>query len=242
MHPIVRKLSIFASFTPEEESALILACVRSRIIRSREDFAREDDPPRTVRFLLSGLGCRHKMLEDGRRQIVSFMLPGDACDLGVSLLETRDHSLMAISECDVASSSDASLQHVMGQYPKIRAAFQWQTLVEESIAREWIVNVGQREAVVGAAHLFCEIYFRLQALGMAEGLNYPFPVTQQELGDALGISAVHANRTVQELRQRNLIAFGDKRLTILDLDGLVEMGGFDPAYLHLEARYDTSAA
>ena len=242
MHPVIRKLSVFASFSQVEESAVALALGNIHVIKVGQSFGRQDDRPDGLRFLISGFACRHKLIENGQRQILSFMLPGDGCDMGVTLLERRDHSLTALTTCRVAFTSDEAMEHVLEQYPKLKAAFRWASLVEESISREWIANVGQREAAARAAHVFCELYYRWKAIGQAEGMNFELPITQADLADALGISVVHANRTLQELRHRKLIAFGDGRLTILNLEELEQLAEFDLTYLHLEARYDGSSA
>lgn len=238
MHPVVRKLNIFASLSPEEASAIGLVCSDIVELPAHRAIAREDEPAINVFLLLEGFVARHKMLPSGRRQILAFMTPGDTCDVGVTLLARRDHSLTTLAPSRLARVSDVALDHLMAEYPKIRAAFRWATLIEEGTAREWILNLGAREAVGRMAHVFCEVYYRLNALGLANGLNYELPLTQQDLADTIGISSVHANRTLQELRRRKLISFGDRRLNIRDLKGLEEVAQFEPTYLHLDARYD----
>jgi CRP-like cAMP-binding protein len=243
MHPVVRKLSIYATFSSEEESALGLAFTQTFEVGPKTPVVFQDDPPQTTLFLLKGFASRRKALSDGRDQILAFMIAGDACDMGVALLEKRDHGISTLSTSAVfARVSQDALRHLADQYPKIRDAFYWATLMEESIGREWIVNVGQRHAAERMAHLFCELYHRLNAVGLANGHNVEFPVIQQDLGAALGMSTVHINRTLQLLRDRGLIAFGDHRLTILDLPGLERLAGFDDTYLHIRARYNAGHA
>jgi CRP-like cAMP-binding protein len=234
----MRKLTLFTALSSEEESALALLLSQTFEVGAGKDLVRQDEHQRTLFFLLDGMACRHKHLENGRRQILAFVLPGDFCDMGVSMLPRRDHSVTTLSACRLARTSDAAIQHLAQQYPRIRAAFQWATLAEESIAREWVVNVGQRNAIERTAHLFCEIYYRMEAVGTVNGTTCEFPLMQADLGDALGISTVHVNRTLQDLRSRKLIAFGDGRLTILDLPGLERLAMFEKSYLQLDARYE----
>jgi CRP-like cAMP-binding protein len=221
----------------EEARALAAAFGHSRIVEARRAIVREEDPPGGIVFLLEGQAVRHKFLESGRRQILSVMIPGDACDLGVALLEARDHSISTLGECVVSQVTDASLVQLSARYPKVRAALRWATLVEESIAREWLLNVGQRQAPSAMAHLFCEMYYRLRAIGQTQDLSFELAMTQGELGEAVAISTVHVNRCLQELRARKLLSFADKRVTILDLQKLEVFGEFVRTYLHLESRY-----
>jgi CRP-like cAMP-binding protein len=237
MQAVVRKLGLFAILSQEEESALALLLSQTFALRAGQDLVHQDEHQPTLFFLLEGFACRHKQLPDGRRQILSFLLPGDGCDLGVTMLPRRDHTTTALSTCRFARTSDPALEHLAQQYPRIRAALQWATLTEEAIAREWVVNVGRRNALERTAHVFCEIYHRMAAIGLVNGTTCELPLTQTELGDTLGLSTVHVNRTLQELRSRQLIAFGDKRLTILDLPRLEGTALFDPSYLQLDARY-----
>jgi CRP-like cAMP-binding protein len=237
MHPVVRKLSTFANLSPEEAGAIALAFSSTIDVPAHATVAREDDPPLNVFFVLDGLVCRHKALPNGRRQILSFMIPGDSCDVGVSVLERRDHSLTAIVPSQLARVSDTALEHLAAEYPRFKAALQWAALVEEAISREWIINLGQRSADARMAHLICELYYRMRSIGLIDGYNYALPLTQNDLGDALGLSTVHINRTLQDLRHGGLIAFGDRRMTILNLAALLKRAEFDPTYLHLEARY-----
>jgi CRP-like cAMP-binding protein len=238
MQSVLRKFNVFVPLSQEEESALALVLGPTVDLGAGEDLVHQDEPQQNLFFLLKGFACRHKYLANGRRQIIAFVVPGDCCDVGVTMLARRDHSITTLSVCRIARTSDAALEHLAQQYPKIRAALQWATLAEEAIAREWVVNIGQRNAIERTAHLFCEMYHRMDAIGLASGTSCELPLTQADLGDTLGLSTVHVNRTLQDLRARKLIAFGDKRLTILDLPGLERLGLFEPTYLQLDARYN----
>jgi CRP-like cAMP-binding protein len=237
MHPVLRKLSNFAPFSDDEQRHIEQLFSRTQKVAEREVIVWEDDKPVDLIFLLEGMAQRSKVLHNGRRQILAIMVPGDPCDRGVTLLERRDHSLVALTEGTIARVDGETLESLLAENEKMRDAFQWASLVEEAIAREWITNVGQRDAIERAAHLFCELFYKLSAVGLTEGLSYRLPLIQRDLADCLGISDVHANRVLQAMRSENLIAFGDKRLTVLDLPRLERRAGFDPLYLHLGAKY-----
>jgi CRP-like cAMP-binding protein len=145
-----------------------------------------------------------------------------------------DHSIGAIAPSQVATIAPDNVLKLMHNYPTLTRALWWSTLVEEAIAREWIVNVGQRNALERTAHLFCELLYRFRAVGLNQGLSCTLPLTQVELAETLGLSAVHVNRTLQELRRQKLITLDDGRLTIQNLRILEELSFFNADYLHLE--------
>ncbi|SFV33289.1 cAMP-binding domain of CRP or a regulatory subunit of cAMP-dependent protein kinases [Devosia crocina] len=240
MHPVAVKLSSFVSLSNEEVSALSEAMANTFVVPSRTSLVSQGDRPQELYFLLDGMMLRHKEQADGTRQILSILMPGDSCDIGVTLLDRRDHSITSAAPCKVARVSDASIEVLSSNYPKIRAALRWATLSDESITREWLVNVGQREAVERTAHLFCELFHRNLAIGKVEGQTIALPLTQSELADVLGISAVHMNRVLQEMRALNLLRLSDGLLTIPSLRKLEETAGFDPDYLHLDARFENA--
>ena len=189
-----------------------------------------------VKLLLEGFACRYKTLEDGRRQIVAYFVPGDLCDLRVFILKRMDHSIGAIAPSRVATLSPDNVMKLMHNYPTLTRALWWSTLVEEAIAREWIVNVGQRNARERMAHLFCELLYRFRAVGLNQGLSCTLPLTQVELAETLGLSSVHVNRTLQELRRRKLITLNGGTLTIQNLKALEKLSFFNPDYLHLDYK------
>jgi CRP-like cAMP-binding protein len=187
-----------------------------------------------VNLILEGWACRHKFLEDGRRQIMALLLPGDICDLHMFILERMDHSISAVSPVTLAEIATDTLLDLTDDSPRISRALWWSSLVEEAISREWIVNNSRRDATERMAHLLCEIFIRLQAIGLTNGQSCEIPVTQAEFGDALGLSTVHVNRTLQDLRAANLIVLRGKTLTIPDLDALKAVALFNANYLHLD--------
>jgi CRP-like cAMP-binding protein len=141
-----------------------------------------------------------------------------------------------------SASFSIALFDLMGRFPRIAGAFWRETLIDAAIFREWMVGMGRRRAPGRIAHFFCEMYARLDSIGMAENRTVPLPITQEELGDALGMSAVHTNRALQDLRAQGLITFERGRLTVDDWEGLVEVGEFDATYLHLAPKAKDAAS
>jgi len=207
---------------------------RVRNFAARVDISREGDRPRDVHLILSGWACRYKQLEDGRRQIVSFFLPGDMCDLNVFILKEMDHSIGTITQVTIADLSREFFDEISAGYPRIATALWWETLVNAAIQREWTMNLGQRTAYERMAHLFCEIFFRLRLAGLTDELSCDFPLTQADLAEATGLSKVHVNRTLQELRAANLVILKGRLLTVPSLERLMDAGLFNPNYLHME--------
>jgi CRP-like cAMP-binding protein len=238
-NPLLRKLTNFTALSTEERKAVDDCCHDVREIGAREDVIAQGDRTGGVKLLLEGFACRYKTLEDGRRQIVAYFVPGDLCDLRVFILKRMDHSIGAIAASRVATIAPDDVLRLMHTYPALTRALWWSTLVEEAIAREWIVNVGQRNASERMAHLFCELLYRFRAVGLNDGLSCTLPLTQVELAETLGLSSVHVNRTLQGLRRQNLITLNGGTLTIQDLPALEEMSFFNAEYLHLDYSVDT---
>jgi CRP-like cAMP-binding protein len=223
----------------EEESQAVIECCKDvRTVGAREDVISQGDRTGGVKLLLEGFACRYKTLEDGRRQIVAYFVPGDLCDLRVFILKRMDHSIGAIAPSRVATIAPDDVLKLMHTYPALTRALWWSTLVEEAIAREWILNVGQRNALERTAHLFCELLYRFRAVGLNQGLSCTLPLTQVELAETLGLSPVHVNRTLQELRRQKLITLDDGTLTIQNLQALEELSFFNAEYLHQDYRGD----
>lgn len=243
-NPLSRRLARFVALTAEDHALIEDAgSERVRKIGAREDVFREGERPRCLYLVLDGWAMRYKSLEDGRRQVLSFALPGDVCEQHVLLLPRADHSLAAITQVSVAEISAARLVEIARASPRLVRAFSWSDLVGQARQREWTVNLGQRTALERMAHLICELFVRLRAVGLTHGATCELPITQAILADATGISAVHVNRTLQELRASNLITLRGKHLTIHDLEGLQTVALFSPAYLHLdEAERATQTA
>jgi CRP-like cAMP-binding protein len=237
-NPLLRKLCNFTELSEEECQAVVECCKDVRTVGAREDVISQGDRTGGVKLLLDGFACRYKTLEDGRRQIVAYFVPGDLCDLRVFILKRMDHSIGAIAPSRVATIAPENVLRLMHTYPALTRALWWSTLVEEAIAREWILNVGQRNALERTAHLFCELLYRFRAVGLNQGLSCTLPLTQVELAETLGLSPVHVNRTLQELRRQKLITLDDGTLTIQNLQALEELSFFNAEYLHQDYRAD----
>ena len=233
-NPLLRKLSNFTKLSDEERTAVNECTGDIREFAARDDVISQGDRTGGVKLLLEGFACRYKVLEDGRRQIVAYFVPGDLCDLRVFILKRMDHSIGALVASKVATISPENVLKLTHSYPTLTRALWWSTLVEEAIAREWIVNVGQRNALERMAHLFCELLYRFRAVGLNDGNSCTLPLTQVELAETLGLSSVHVNRTLQELRRQKLITLENGMLSIQDLDALKEVSFFNPDYLHLD--------
>ena len=232
---LIRKLEQFTKLSRDDKQALErITSLRTRRLEAREDLIREGDRPRHVNLILDGWGYRYKVLEDGRRQITAFLVPGDLCDIRIFILRQMDHSVGALSAATVLEIPRSTILDLTNISPRLTRALWWNSLVEEAIQREWITNLGQRDAAERLAHLFCELFIRLRAVGLTDGPSYELPVTQAELGDVAGLSTVHVNRTLQELRAKGLIALRGKTLTIPDLEALQGAALFDANYLHLD--------
>jgi CRP-like cAMP-binding protein len=234
INPLLRKLNNFTKLSEEESNAVNECSADARDFAAREDVISQGDRTGGVKLLLEGFACRYKVLEDGRRQIVSYFVPGDLCDLRVFILKRMDHSIGALVASKVATISPENVLRLTNNYPNLTRALWWSTLVEEAITREWIVNVGQRNALERMAHLFCELLYRFRAVGLNHGNSCTLPLTQVELAETLGLSSVHVNRTLQELRRQKLITLNGGMLTIENLDALKEVSLFNPDYLHLD--------
>lgn len=227
-------LEAFAKLS-QDDRALLDRLTRKNIrdVGARRDLVREGDKPRAVNVVLEGWACRYKQLPDGRRQIVSFFIPGDLCDANVFILKEMDHSIGAITKVRYAEIMPDDFEHLMHSSPRVTQALWWHELVVAAVQREWTTNVGQRSAYERIAHLFCELFIKLRQVGLTDGTSCDFPLTQMDLADATGLTSVHVNRTLQELRRGGLIELHGKRLTIPDFKALMNAAMFNPNYLHL---------
>lgn len=235
--PIVRRLNALRPLS-EAGVAAVRAALRERPAKAAtgEDIVVEGDRCDSIRLFLSGWACRYKALEDGRRQIVSFVLPGDTCDAYVYLLPTMDHSIATLTPVTYCELDRAAFERLMSADVSVAEAFHCETLTAKAIQREWAINLGRRDALERVAHIICELFERLRVVGLVDGNSFPFPVTQMDLADASGLSTVHLNRTLQELRGAGLIMLRDRSMTILDPKALRNTAMFNPNYLHLEPR------
>lgn len=240
-NPIIRKLQTVLSLSDEERSGILGLPVDQRDLAAQQDLVREGDRPTRSFVILEGVACAFKITGEAKRQIIAFHISGDMPDLQSLHLEMLDISIGTISRCRVGFIQHAALRELCERHPRVAAALWRETLVYASVFREWVTNIGQRDALSRAAHLICEFVVRMRAMGLAEDHSCQMPMTQQDLADAMGISIVHVNRVLQELRRLGLIKLGGGNLIVLNWERLKEAGDFDPSYLHLQ-RAEHAAA
>lgn len=231
--PVLMKLKQGTLLSPQDETAIRQVMGRYKVVPADQDIAWEGHRPSCSTILLEGLMCRYAAMRDGRRQILSFLLPGDFCDLSAFMEGQIDHAVGTLSPCTVASIEHDAIERLINSYPSIRDALWRETLRDGAIYRAWISNIGRRSAHERLAHLFCEIAVRLDAVGMKRKEGYEFVATQVDIGDALGLSVVHVNRMLQQLRDDNLFTYRGNMFAIHNWNRLKEIAGFNPAYLKL---------
>ncbi|MEA1013994.1 Crp/Fnr family transcriptional regulator [Sphingosinicella sp. LY1275] len=232
---LTRRIEAFTRLSQDDRAILERMARRTiREVGARRDLIREGDAPRSVFLVLDGWACRYKTLPDGRRQIVSFFVPGDLCDLHIYILREMDHSIASITPVRVAEIARDDFEKLLADHPRLVQALWWDELVTMAIQREWTLNLGQRTAFERIAHLLCELYIRMQSVGQTNGNSINFPLTQVDLADATGLTAVHVNRTLQELRKGGLVELQSKTLTIPNMDALKDVAMFNDNYLHLD--------
>jgi CRP-like cAMP-binding protein len=229
----IGKLEARDHVSAEEKEAIAGLFERTGSAPRGQDLVREGDRPEHSTLLLEGFAARYKILSNGKRQITAIHVPGDFVDLHSAVLKTMDHSIAALTPCRLAFAPHERIREVSATYPHLIRLLWLNTVLDSAIHRQWLVTMGRQPARAAAAHLFLELFERLRLVGETDGNSYRFPVTQVELGDVLGLSAVHVNRTIQELRSEGLITWRNDVLAIENMDGLRAAGEFDPAYLNL---------
>ncbi|WP_445504703.1 Crp/Fnr family transcriptional regulator [Microvirga sp. G4-2] len=245
-NPLIRKLERFTRFSADDQR--LLERVTSEHVRRfgpREAILCEGDEPGEIHLILSGWACRSKQLEDGRGAILAFLLPGDLCDPNSFLLGQMDHSVGALTSASVAGIPRPLFEDLMLNHSRIAQALWGQVLIDAAIQREWTLNLSQRTAYERLCHLLCELFLRLQAIGLTQGPSCELPITQAKLAEATGLTLVHLNRMLQELRAASLIVLKSRTLTIPNLEALMSAALFNPNYLHFNragGASDTAAA
>jgi CRP-like cAMP-binding protein len=234
--PVIRKMESVFTLSESERAALLNLPLQVSSLRADQDIVREGDRPSRSCALLEGFACTFKVTAEGKRQITAFHVPGDLPDLQSLHLEVLDNSLVTLTACKVGFIQHEALHELCSRHPRIASALWRQTLIDASIFREWTVNLGRREAYGRIAHLLCELMVRLRAVGLAQDNSCELPITQGELADATGLSAVHVNPVLWALRSDGLVVLKGSTLQVLDWEQLQKAGEFDPTYLHLKNR------
>jgi CRP-like cAMP-binding protein len=218
-----------------EEERLLLASLPRRLkeFSADEEIIREGSQPKESCLVLEGFAARAQHLSTGKRQLTAVHIPGDFVDLHSLLLKVMDHGVVALSKCKVVFIPHENLRSITETHPHLGRLLWLSTLIDGAIQRAWITCMGRRSAAQHLAHLVCELYRRLEVVGLARDFSFEFPVTQSELGDMLGLSDVHVNRILQELRGSGLVQWQAQRIAIPDFQSLSAFCDFDPTYLNL---------
>ncbi len=232
--PLIRKLGQRDDLSEEEKQVLNKAISRVVQFGADEDMVREHDRPSECKLLLEGWASRYVTLEDGRRQIVAIQISGDFVDLHSFPLKKMDHSIGTLTRCTVALVPHEALREITENYPHLTRLLWVNTLIDGAIQRRWLLGLGRKSATESMAHLLCELYTRLNVVGLTQGYTFRVPFTQAEFGDCLGLSTVHTNRVLGDLRSEGLVTWRGENVEITDWEGLQSLAHFDPTYLNLE--------
>ncbi|QYO76078.1 Crp/Fnr family transcriptional regulator [Devosia salina] len=229
---LTRRLEAIGQLSPEGRATLAALPLQFRSLRKGEDLVGDGEVSTSCCVVLDGYLYRSKDAPNGARQIFSLHPAGDMPDLHSLHLPRMDHNLTAMSESRVAQIPHAEMNAALVRSPELTALFWRSTLIDAAAFRAWMLMLGQFDAITRMAHLFCEQFTKAAMAGLADQDSFFFPLTQTDLADMLGISLVHANRTLQDLRERGVVAFDHNRVSILHWSELRRIGEFDPAYLH----------
>lgn len=232
----IDKLRSLAPLNDDDIGALTAATARSRSVPTRRDLIREGDRPGPVFVVLEGWACRYKVLPNGARQVLAFLMPGDSCDLHVGLLAEMDHNIQSITPARVATVDRAEMDRIMDSRPGIAKALYIAQLIDEGTMRAWITSMGRRTSIERVAHLMCELYLRARNIGLTTATELELPLSQLLLADSLGMTPVHLNRVLKKLRLSGAMTLKRGSLVITDPLMLTEIAGFDENYLHRRLR------
>jgi CRP-like cAMP-binding protein len=234
-NPLTMKLEQFIKFGPEERERLDrLLTYPTQTYARGQDILSEGEKVDTIHLVLTGIAARSKTLRSGARQFMALLVPGDLCDVEVFILEAMDHDIVALAETTCVVIPAKIIEGLLTESTQLTKALWWSTMTDSAVLREWIVNHGSRDSLERIAHVMCEMLIRYRIIGEAPDDSFPFPLTQEELADATGMTPVHANRMIRQLRSDGLIDLTGRILTILDPKRLLKVANYDSAYLHLD--------
>ncbi len=234
--PMVRKLEQHQPLSEIEREAVLGLPATRRTLAAHQYLVWDGDRPQQTCLLLSGFAVRHKVAGNGGRQILSIHMKGDILDLQNSLLGVADHNVQMLTSGDIALIRVDAMREIAFSHPNVGLAMWYETLVEGSIFREWLVNIGRRDARTRIAHILCEIALRMQVAGLAQHTSYELPITQEQLADSVALTSVHVNRTLMKLEAEGLITRTKREITVIDWDRLAAAADFQPRYLHLTGQ------
>lgn len=233
---LLLKLRARDDVAPEEEEALRGLVQGTREVAADRVVIREGELLDSAVLLLEGLMCRYRDMRNGARQISELQIPGDFLDLHGFTLKKLDHNVMSLTPARMAIVPHERLRAVTESYPHLTRLLWMSTNIDAAVHREWMLSIGRRPALARLAHLFCELHFRFDVVGMTNGGSYPLSLTQADIAECLGLTPIHVNRTLMELRHSGAVEFRSRRVTIHDFDRLMRVAEFDPIYLHLDKR------
>ena len=233
-NPLTMRMEQFTRFTPDERLRLneLLAFPSKNYTRG-QDIIAQGEKVGNIHLVLTGLAARSKILRNGKRQLMAFLIPGDLCDLEVFVLEAMDHSITAMSETTCVLIPEEVIRDLLTESSNLTKALWWSTMVDAAILRERIVDHGSRDAKEHIAHLCYELLIRYRIVGETTDDVFPFLLTQESLADATGMTDIHVNRMLQQLRAEGLIELKGKAMTVLNPSGLKKLARFESNYLHL---------
>ena len=220
-----------AELGDQEIAALEELCRQPKDIGAKKYLSRDGDEMVSFPVILSGWAARYQILRNGARQITRLLLPGDAYYFDSSPNGIAIEEVITLSPCKIVNILHSDMRRVIERFPAVGEALRNYGCMENAVLSSWVVNVGRRDALERMAHLICESHYRLSLVDPKQGQTMCFPLTQDDLADVLGLTPVHINRKLQQLRQEQLITLRSKQLTILDLRTLQQVAGFDSAYL-----------
>ena len=235
-HPLdlmIRKLSLWGNLSDDDRQAVLALPYTCRKLTAGQYLVWDGDTPQTSCVLLSGYAFRNKHAGNGGRQIISIHMKGDNLDLQNSLLGVADHNLQMLTAGEIALIAVEDIRDIAFRCPAVGMAMWYVTLVEGSIFREWVLNIGRRDARTRIAHLLCEFALRLEVAELGQQTSYELPITQEQLADAVALTSVHVNRTLMKLEEDGLITRTKRMISIGDWEELAKVADFDPRYLHL---------
>jgi CRP-like cAMP-binding protein len=230
---LVAKLSLFTPLSDDDVEVLEALCSKEERVNAGVNLVDEGSTPRQGFVINRGAACRYRLMADGRRQILTHLIPGDFYDLHGFLLRVADHSVVTMAPTWLATIEQDTVFEIVRHHPRIGAALWWSAMQEAAMLRERVVTLGRRNARARIAYLFCEFLWRHRAIGLTEDNTLGLPLTQADIADTLGMTVVHVNRVLQNLRREGLITLAHRRLTLHHVDRLQSLAQLNQDYLHL---------
>lgn len=233
--PLLRKLQDHLLLKEDETAAIAALSATPCAYESGKVLVHEGRTSEYIYLMVEGMACRYKMLPSGQRQILGYVIPFDLFELMFGSARPPDHSVALLSPSRILKIPVRQMTEMLVQFPRFERALTHLSMLDFAILREWLLNVGQRNAFQRLGHFFCEMSVRMSAVGqIRDDGSFDLPINQTTLADTTGLTCVHVNRTLQRLRSEELVALSHRRLTILDFNRLAAISGFDDQYLRFE--------